>query len=163
MFDFSSEFRVFIEIFSTAFTLVNLYLHCSLGYSWNEGKAGEKWEESPILMFSCGIQFAELTGKKWVCWGWGEEMILGVLLLWRRTERPWKSWICHRILHKAISIFRFFYIVLKLFIGVFLIYMKAKQYLNPHMPITHSPIIFIYSWFCPIHTFHIPPFCIILK
>jgi len=57
-----------------------------VGYSWNEGKAGEKWEESPILMFSCGIQFAELTGKKWVYWGWGEEMILGVLLLWRRTE-----------------------------------------------------------------------------
>lgn len=163
IFDFSSEFRVVTEIFSMVFILVSPYLHCSLGYSWNEGKAGEKWEESPVLMFSCGIQFAEVSEKKWVCRGWGEEMILDLLFLWKRTERPWKLWVCHRILHKAISIFRFFYIKTKPFIRVFLIYMKAKQYLNSHMPITLSPIIFIHGWFCPIHTFCIPPFCIILK
>lgn len=161
MFDFSSEFRVFIEIFSTAFTLVNPYLHCSLGYSWNEGKAEEKWEESPILMFSCGIQFAEVTDKKWMSRGLGEEMVLSIFPL--KKNRPWKSRVCHRILHKEISIFRVFFLhCFKPFIRIFLIYMKAKQYLNPHMPITHSLIIFTHGWFCPIHTVHISPFCVIL-
>lgn len=127
MFDFSSEFRVLVEVFTTAFTLVSPYLHCSLDYSWNEGEAGEKWEENPILMFSCGIVFAEITGKKWVCWGWGEETILGICIIPLK-----KNWETLKVMfvtnyYTEEFDFRFFHIVLKPFIRIFLIYMKAKQ------------------------------------